>query len=81
MAPLENHDELTEEVDTLVSELGVISKRKKFLQAAAEAAKMKPEDVDGRKGEEYRELVLREGRVRTRMAEVHHALGGVGESP
>ena len=81
MLPLESHDELTEETDTLVSELGVISKRKKTLLAAAEAANIKPEDVDGRKGEEYRELLRREERVRNRMAEVHHALGGVGGSP
>ena len=72
---IESHDELTEEADTLVSELSVISKRKKALTAAATAAGAKPEDVEGRKGDEWRELVQREEKVRRRMEAVQEALG------
>jgi hypothetical protein len=62
--------ELVSEVDTLVSDLGVITKRKRALQESAEASGMRPEDVQGRKGDEYRELLGREQRVRARMEEV-----------
>ena len=70
----ESHEELTEEADTLVSELGVIQKRKKTLNAAADAAGVRAEDVEGRKGEEYRRLMSREVSVRKRMEEVQEAL-------
>ena len=70
----ESHEELTEEADTLVSELGVIQKRKKTLNAAADAAGVRAADVEGRKGEEYRRLVSREVSVRKRMEEVQEAL-------
>ena len=76
--PMQSDDELTDEADTLVSELGVISKRKKALVAAAGTAGVKPKEAEGRRGEEYRELVQREERVRKRMAEVQAALGTDG---
>jgi hypothetical protein len=72
--PVESHAELTEEADTLVSELGVITKRKKALTTAASAAGVPAEDVEGRKGEEYKELLQREEKVRRRLEEVQRAL-------
>jgi hypothetical protein len=77
-APETSHDtkarrelqELVSEVDTLVSDLGVITKRKRALQESADASGVRPEDVEGRKGDEYRELLGREQRVRVRMEEV-----------
>ena len=71
----ENHDELTEEYDTLISEIGVISKRKKALNSAAVTAGVRPEDLQGRRGAEYQQLAQREEGVRARMAEVQNALG------
>ena len=70
----ENHDELTEEFDTLISEIGVISKRKRALNSAAAAAGVQPEDLQGRRGTEYQQLTQREEGVRARMAEVQNAL-------
>ena len=70
----ESHEELTEEADTLVSELGVIQKRKKALNAAAAAAGVSAEEVEGRKGEEYRRLLGREESVWKRMEQVQEAL-------
>lgn len=70
-----HNQELTEELDTLVSETGVISKRKKALTAAATASGIRPEDLEGRKGEEYNELLTREHRVRMRMNEIQDLLG------
>jgi hypothetical protein len=62
--------ELTEEADTLVSELSVIAKRKKALQNLAAADGVEPKDVEGRKGDEYRDLLSREEKVRERLDEV-----------
>ena len=71
----ESRAELTEEADTLVAELGVIYKRRKTLTAAATAAGVvDPNDIEGRKGDEYRKLVTRERNVRESMAEVQNAL-------
>ena len=70
----ENQDELTEEYDTLISEIGVISKRKKALNGPAMTAGVRPEDLQGRKGAEYRQLTQREEGVRARMEEVQNAL-------
>ncbi len=70
----ENHDELTEEYDTLVSEMGIISKRKKALTAAAATAGVEPEDLRGRRGEDYSELMRREEKLRGRMTELQDAL-------
>ncbi len=74
-AATEGREELTEEADSLVSELGVIQKRKRTLTTAATAAGVsQPENVEGRKGDEYRKLIQREQSVRERMAEVQEAL-------
>jgi hypothetical protein len=63
-----------EELDLLVSELGILTKRKKALVASAEALGVKPEEVGGRKGDDYRELDSREQRLRARLDELQSNL-------
>ena len=53
-------DGIANEADLLVQELGLINMRKKALSGAAAAQGLKPEDVPGTRGEDYRELVERE---------------------
>ena len=65
-----DESELAEDADVAVQELGLISVRKRTLVSQANAAGVKPEDVQGRKGEEYRELMVREQRVRARLDEI-----------
>jgi hypothetical protein len=62
--------EQTEEIDLLVSELGILMRRKKALAASAEASNLRPEDVEGEKGEDYRDLNAREQRLRVRLEEL-----------
>jgi hypothetical protein len=62
--------ELAEEVDLLVSELGILTKRRRALVASAEAAGVRLDALEGRKGEDLRELDAREQRVRSRLAEL-----------
>ena len=64
-----------EEADAAVQELGLLSMRKKTLIAQASALGKKPEEVEGRKGEEYRQLVQREERVRARLEEIEDGRG------
>ena len=63
-------EDLIAEADLLVQELGLIQARKKALQKSAAASKSKPEDVQGIKGEDYRDLIGREVRVRKRIEEI-----------
>ena len=62
--------ELIEEADAAVAELGLLAVRKKALISQASATGKKAEDVVGRKGEEYRQLLEREAVVRRRMDEI-----------
>jgi hypothetical protein len=66
--------ELAEEVDLLVSELGILTKRRRALVASAEAAGVSLDALGGRKGEDLRELEAREQRVRSRLAELQSEL-------
>ena len=65
-----DESELAEDADVAVQELGLISVRKRTLVSQANSAGVKPEDVEGRKGDEYRELMEREQRVRDRLDEI-----------
>lgn len=66
------HDDeiLASEADLLVQELGLISMRKKALVSAANTQGIRPEEAPGTRGEDYRELVQREVRLRGRIAEM-----------
>jgi hypothetical protein len=66
--------ELAEEVDLLVSELGILTKRRRALVASAEAAGVNLDALEGRKGEDLRELEAREQRVRSRLTELQKEL-------
>ena len=61
------HDVVASEADFLVQELGLISMRKKTLKRAATAEGTEPEDAPGMRGEDYRELVERETKLRRRI--------------
>jgi hypothetical protein len=63
-------NELAEEADIAVQELGLINLRKRALAAQAEALGSSPESRAGRQGEEYRELLQREARIATRLEEI-----------
>jgi hypothetical protein len=63
-------NELAEEADIAVQELGLINLRKRALAAQAEALNSSPESRPGRQGEEYRELLQREARIATRLEEI-----------
>lgn len=67
-----SRDELAEEADIAVQELGLINLRKRALAAQAEAFDSTPESMAGRKGEEYRELLQREARIATRLEEIEN---------
>ena len=62
--------ELEEDADAAVQELGLISVRRRALVNSAKNAGVAPEAVSGRKGEEYRELLERESKVRARLEEI-----------
>ena len=61
----------SEEADFAVQELGLISMRKRKLAEQATAAGKSPEEMDGRPGEQYRELVEREVKLRKLLEEIH----------
>ena len=61
----------SEEADFAVQELGLISMRKRKLAEQATAAGKSPEEMDGRPGEQYRELVEREVKLRRLLEEMH----------
>lgn len=63
-------NELAEEADIAVQELGLINLRKRALAVQAEALDSSPESMAGRKGEEYRELLQREKRIVARLEEI-----------
>ena len=65
-----NDSELVEEADIAVQELGLISVRKRALTSQAQAAGRHPADMESRKGEEWRELLMREERVKARLDEI-----------
>ena len=67
--------ELVEEADAAVQELGLLAMRKKTLVTQANALDRRPEDVEGRKGDEYRELVVREEKVRKRLEDIEAERG------
>ena len=68
--------ELVEEADAAVQELGLLAMRKRTLVTQANAVGKRPEDIEGRKGEEYRELVVREQNVRRRLDDIEAERGG-----
>lgn len=71
-----HHDEVVaSEADFLVQELGLISMRKKALTNAATSQGIRPEDAAGTRGEDYRELVEREARLRGRIADMDRRRG------
>jgi hypothetical protein len=65
-----NDSELAEEADVVVQELGLISVRKRALTSQAQAVGRSPAEMESRKGEEWRELLAREERVRGRLDEI-----------
>jgi hypothetical protein len=62
--------ELAEEADMIVQELGLVNLRKKALTTQASAMGQRPEDVEGRKGEEFKELLERDARLKGRLDEI-----------
>ncbi|KAK5049840.1 hypothetical protein LTR84_003958 [Exophiala bonariae] len=74
LPPDSSSNELAEEFDLLVSELGILVRRKKALRTSADASGVPPEEVEGRKGEDYRELDTREQRLRSRLSELQASL-------
>ena len=62
--------ELAEEADVIVQELGLVNLRKKALTTQATAIGKRPEDVEGRKREEFKELLEREVRLKGRLDEI-----------
>lgn len=62
--------ELIGEADAAVAELGLLAVRKRALSSQANATGKRPEEVEGRKGEEYRTLVEREHIVRKRLDDI-----------
>ena len=70
--------DLIAEADDLVQELGLITSRKRRLEKSALTTNTKPEDVEGSKGEDYRELLRREERLRRRMEEIAEERSGTG---
>jgi hypothetical protein len=62
--------ELAEESDVIVQELGLVNLRKKALSTQATAIGKRPEDVEGRKREEFKELLEREARLKGRLDEI-----------
>ena len=69
--------ELAEEADTVVQELGLVSMRKKTLQSEATAKGVAPEALEGRKGKEYQRLLGRESSLRERLDEIENERAGV----
>jgi len=65
-----NDLELAEEADVVVQELGLISVRKRALTSQAQAVGRSPAEMESRKGEEWRELLAREERVKARLDEI-----------
>ena len=61
---------LAQEADAAIQELGLLATRKRTLIAQANAVGRRPEDVQGRKGEEYRELVVWEQNVTRRLDDI-----------
>ena len=61
---------LAEEADILVQELGLINMRKKALKTEATSLGVQPEERKGRKGEEWRELLVREQGSKQRLEEI-----------
>lgn len=68
--PSSKYNELAEEADIAVQELGLIAVRKRALVSQAATAGESPEKVEGRKGDEYRELLHREGKLGARLKEI-----------
>lgn len=69
-------DGLAEEADLLVQELGLIQARKKALSGHAKGKGVKPEELPGSRGEDYRDLLVRETRIRARIDEIDSARTG-----
>lgn len=68
--------ELAEEADVIVQELGLINLRKKALTTQASAIGQKPGDIEGRKGEEFKELLERDARLKGRLDEIERERHG-----
>lgn len=66
-------ESLAEEADLLVQELGLIQMRKKALIGFAKGKGLQPEDLPGMRGEDYRDLLVREARIRDRIGEIDSA--------
>ena len=70
-------DELAEEADVVVQELGLVNMRKKTLTTEATTKGVQPEALEGRKGAEYQKLLKRESSLRERLDEIEREREGV----
>ena len=70
-------DELAEEADVVVQELGLVNMRKKTLTNEASSKRVQPEALEGRKGAEYQKLLKREGSLRERLDEIEQERAAV----
>lgn len=63
-------DSLAREADLLVQELGLIQTRKKALVGIASVQGVRPGQLSGSREDDYRDLLAREARIRTRLEEI-----------
>lgn len=68
--------ELAEEADVIVQELGLVNLSKKALTTQASAIGKRPDDVEGRKREEFKELLEREVKLKGRLEEIERQRQG-----
>lgn len=63
-------DELAEDADIAVQELGVVQRKKKTLTTQAKAAGVSLDQLPGRKGEEWKEALIQEEKIHARLQEI-----------
>jgi hypothetical protein len=63
-------EDLAKDADVVVQELGLVNMQKKTLTSDASAMGKPPEEMEGRKGTEYRRLIEREKELRDRLEEI-----------
>ena len=63
-------EELAEEADVVVQEMGLVNMRKKALKSEATTKGIQPDALQGRKGAEYQKLLKRESSLRERLDEI-----------
>ena len=70
-------EELAEEADVVVQEMGLVSMRKKVLKSEATTKGIQPDALAGGKGAEYQKLLKRESSLRERLDEIERERTGI----